>query len=207
MYTEREVAALLSSVHDGNLQHGGLKFEVQARASGRPPVPCGCSALKIPLCVRLLNPSPGMRQARRRGGLLRAPGGLLPAPGDQEAAAWQRVRCGRAHGLPAGTRFSTACHALPAPCEADCIGVLGRPEGVRRRKAADGHALACAAPAGTASLVHTSCPMEAVKGMRVNRGTVTLKIQQPGVCRIFLPPHASTSPLAAPRAGHLLPAC
>ncbi len=29
VYSEREVAALLSSVHDGNLQHGGLKFEVQ----------------------------------------------------------------------------------------------------------------------------------------------------------------------------------
>lgn len=29
VYSEREVAALLSSVHDGNLQHGGLEFEVQ----------------------------------------------------------------------------------------------------------------------------------------------------------------------------------
>lgn len=29
VYSEREVAALLSSVHDGNLQHGGLKIEVQ----------------------------------------------------------------------------------------------------------------------------------------------------------------------------------
>ena len=47
VYSEREVAALLSSVHDGNLQHGGLKFEVQARVPGRPPAPCGCSAQLI----------------------------------------------------------------------------------------------------------------------------------------------------------------
>ncbi|KAK9845465.1 hypothetical protein WJX81_007167 [Elliptochloris bilobata] len=38
-YSEREVAALLSSIHDGNLQHGGLKFEVQADAV------VGCFAL------------------------------------------------------------------------------------------------------------------------------------------------------------------
>ena len=95
-YSEREIAALLSSVHDGNLQHGGLKFEVQARVPGRPPVACGCSVqadLIIPFCVRLLTPR-GACAGRRSGRLLRASGGLLPAAGDQEAAAWQRVRCG-----------------------------------------------------------------------------------------------------------------
>ena len=34
VYSEREVAALLSSVHDGNLQHGGLTFVTQVRAGG-----------------------------------------------------------------------------------------------------------------------------------------------------------------------------
>ncbi len=36
VYSEREVAALLSSVHDGNLQHGGLKFEVQVKLYDAP---------------------------------------------------------------------------------------------------------------------------------------------------------------------------
>ena len=31
VYSEREVAALLSSVHDGNLPHGGLTFVAQVR--------------------------------------------------------------------------------------------------------------------------------------------------------------------------------
>ena len=47
IYSEREVAALLSSVHDGNLQHGGLKFEVQVRVPRLPPAPCGRSTQLI----------------------------------------------------------------------------------------------------------------------------------------------------------------